>query len=76
MDHPVLAKGANLSLLSHSELPGAQLQVVVQWADPEAAADMDVSALLLGSDGRVCSDADFVFYNAPVGGDGSVRLVG
>jgi stress response protein SCP2 len=76
VDHPVLAKGANLSLLPRSELSGAQLQVVVEWADPEAVADVDVSALLLGGDGRVRSDEDFVFYNAPVGGDGSVRLVG
>lgn len=76
MDHPVLTKGANAPLLSTSEIAGAQLQVVVEWADPKAAADVDVSALLLGSGGRVRSDEDFVFYNAPVGADGAVRLVG
>ena len=76
VDHAVLAKGANLSLLAGSEVAGAQLQVVVEWADPKAAADVDVSALLLGGDGRVRCDEDFVFYNAPVGGDGSVRLLG
>ncbi|MFX0578651.1 AIM24 family protein [Nocardia nepalensis] len=31
------------------------------------AAPVDVSALLLGTDGRVRSDADFVFFNQPVG---------
>ncbi|ASF09626.1 AIM24 family protein [Nocardia brasiliensis] len=31
------------------------------------AAGVDVSALLLGTDGRVRSDADFVFFNQPVG---------
>ncbi|WP_214402762.1 TerD family protein [Pseudonocardia lacus] len=76
MDHPVLVKGANISLLPESEVAGAQLQVVVEWADPKSAADVDVSALLLGGDGRVRSDEDFVFYNAPVGGEGAVRLVG
>ncbi|WP_051187311.1 AIM24 family protein [Nocardia tenerifensis] len=30
-------------------------------------AGVDVSALLLGADGRVRSDADFVFFNQPVG---------
>lgn len=76
MDHPVLRKGANTPLLPGSEVAGAQLQVVVEWVDPKAAVDVDVSALLLGADGRVRSDEDFVFYNAPVGGGGSVRLVG
>ncbi|WP_442943381.1 AIM24 family protein [Nocardia sp. NBC_00565] len=31
------------------------------------AAPVDVSALLLGANGRVRSDADFVFFNQPVG---------
>ena len=43
---------------------------------PAGAADVDVAALLLGADGRVRSDEDFVFYNAPTGGDGAVRLLG
>jgi stress response protein SCP2 len=76
MDHPVLSKGANLSLLPRSEVAGAPMQVVVEWSDLEGTVEVDVSALLLGPDGRVRSDADFVFYNAPSGGDGSVRLLG
>lgn len=43
---------------------------------PRRGTDIDVSALLLGADGRVRSDEDLVFYNAPAGGDGSVRLLG
>ncbi|MFB8282326.1 AIM24 family protein [Nocardia colli] len=31
------------------------------------SAGVDVSALLLGADGRVRTDADFVFFNQPVG---------
>jgi hypothetical protein len=76
VDDPVLAKGANVSVLNRSEVSGGQLHVVVQSSDLEGAPDVDVSALLLGADGRVRSDADFVFYNAPAGGDGSVRLLG
>ena len=75
MEGHLLRKGANVSLLSRND-PSARLQAVVRWADPRGAADVDVSALLLGPDGRVRSDADFVFYNAPSGGDGSVRLLG
>lgn len=76
MDDLVLTKGANVSLRNRSGASGQQVQVVVKWSDPGGAAEVDVSALLLGSDGRVRSDADFVFYNAPSGGDGSVRLLG
>jgi stress response protein SCP2 len=71
-----LPKGANLSLLSRSAVSEGRLQAVVRWADPDGATDVDVSALLLGPDGRVRSDEDFVFYNAPAGGDGAVRLLG
>ena len=43
-------------------LPGEQVAVTVT-----CAAAVDVSALLLGPDGRVRSDADLVFFNNPVG---------
>jgi len=52
------------------------LHAVVRWSDHGASADVDVAALLLGSDGRVRSDEDFVFYNAPVAAEGAVRLLG
>ena len=47
----------------------------MRWSNPDGA-EVDVAALLLGPDGRVRSDEDFVFYNAPSGGDGAVRLLG
>lgn len=75
MTAAALSKGANVSVLPRSALEHGRLQAVVRWSDPDRA-DVDVSALLLGADGRVRSDEDFVFYNAPAGGDGAVRLLG
>ncbi|PKG24042.1 TerD family protein [Niallia nealsonii] len=34
--------------------------------------DLDSSIFLLGDNGKVASDGDFVFYNNPTGGNGSV----
>ena len=76
MAEVALPKGANVSLLQRSAIDEGRLQAVVRWSDPDGGIDVDVSALLLGPDGRVRSDADFVFYNAPAGGDGAVRLLG
>lgn len=45
----------------------------VTWDARPGAPAVDVCALLLGTDGRVRSDADFVFYNQPTGGNGAVR---
>ncbi|MFG2472270.1 TerD family protein [Streptomyces canus] len=41
-----------------------------------AGADADLTLFLLGSDGRVCDDEDFVFYNQPSAADGAARLLG
>ncbi|WP_330178658.1 AIM24 family protein [Nocardia sp. NBC_01503] len=51
-----LARGEN------RPAPGERLTVTVA-----GSAALDVSALLLGTDGRVRSDADFVFFNQPAG---------
>ncbi|WP_329407332.1 AIM24 family protein [Nocardia vinacea] len=51
-----LARGEN------RPAPGDRMIVTVTCAAP-----VDVSALLLGADGRVRSDADFVFFNQPAG---------
>ncbi|MEV0251267.1 AIM24 family protein [Nocardia sp. NPDC050712] len=51
-----LARGEN------RPVPGDRLTVTVTCIDP-----VDVSALLLGADGKVRSDADFVFFNQPAG---------
>jgi stress response protein SCP2 len=74
--HDVLSKGANVWLLHRSAVEQGRLHAVVRWSDPHGVADVDVAALLLGDDGRVRSDEDFVFYNAPTGGGGAVRLLG
>lgn len=55
-------------------LDGAEMAVRVRWRP--GGPDLDVSALLLGDDGHVRSDADFVFYNQPASPDGSVKHIG
>jgi tellurite resistance protein TerA len=39
-----------------------------------AGVEIDVSAYLLGADGKVGGDADMVFYNQPTGGAGAITL--
>ncbi|MBW1599014.1 TerD family protein [Streptomyces sp. JJ38] len=63
----VMAKGSNI------ELRAATVQAVLRWAGAPAGLDIDASALLLGADGRVRSDDDFVFYNQPRHPSGLVR---
>ncbi|QKW06279.1 TerD family protein [Streptomyces sp. NA04227] len=58
MTHAML-KGANVPL------DATAVRAVLRWAPGQGAPDVDVSALLLGADGRVRSDEDFVFYNQP-----------
>jgi stress response protein SCP2 len=53
---PVLAKGAN------TELPPGTVTILIA-----ADTHVDVAALSLRSDDKVRGDADFVFYNQPVG---------
>jgi stress response protein SCP2 len=76
MTSAALRKGQNRPLTDGAGEPCSRVQVILRWRDPESTADVDISALLLGADGKVRSDDDLVFYNAPVGADGAVRLVG
>jgi stress response protein SCP2 len=76
MTAAVLRKGQNRPLTDDSGEACPRVQIVLRWHDPESNVDVDISALLLGADGKVRTDDDFVFYNAPVGADGAVRLVG
>ena len=69
-----LTKGANLSLSKSS--PGlTNLLIGLGWdarSTDGQPFDLDASALLVGADGKVRSDADFIFYNQPASSDGSV----
>ena len=69
-----LSKGGNLSLTKTD--PGlVRVNVGLGW-DPRSTTgdtfDLDASALLLGVDGKVRSDSDFIFYNQPSTPDGTV----
>jgi stress response protein SCP2 len=58
-----MAKGANTAVTA------ANVRVALSWTTP---ADVDASALLLTSGGKVRGDDDFVFYNQPASPEGSV----
>ncbi len=66
----LLSKGANIPVTA------ASVRVVLSWASRPGAPDVDVLALMLTEAGRVRSDADMVFYNAPRHASGTVRLTG
>lgn len=73
-----LTKGGNVSL---TKLAPALSVVAVGlgWRARQTAGteyDLDASALMCGDDGKVLSDAHFVFYNQPVSPDGSVSSRG
>ncbi|MER5640120.1 restriction endonuclease [Kitasatospora sp. NPDC002227] len=63
-----LAPGAN------EALSAADRPVSVRFAFDPAGADADLTLLLLGADGLVRSDADFVFYHQREAEGGVVRL--
>ncbi|WP_433549527.1 TerD family protein [Streptomyces sp. CA-294286] len=56
MTHAML-KGANVPL------DASAVRAVLRWTPGPGIPDVDASALLVGSDGRVRADEDFVFYN-------------
>ncbi|WP_160719141.1 TerD family protein [Bacillus sp. USDA818B3_A] len=72
-----LSKGQKVDLTkSH---PGLQNVVVgLGWNISQLGSnfDLDASAFLLGPSGKVNSDQDFVFYNNPSGGNGSIVYSG
>jgi len=73
-----LSKGGNISLSKSA--PGlSKIVVGLGWdvrASDGAAFDLDASAFLLKADGKVRSDADFIFYNQTKSTDGSVEHTG
>lgn len=72
-----LSKGQKVDLTkSH---PGLQNVVVgLGWdiAHNGSNFDLDASTFLLGASGKVQSDQDFIFYNNPSGGNGSINYSG
>ncbi|NGO69972.1 TerD family protein [Streptomyces boncukensis] len=62
-----MTKGSNIQL----EVPA--VRAVLCWTPGTQVPDVDASALLLGADGQVRSDDDFVFYNQPRHPSGLVR---
>ncbi|QUH22232.1 TerD family protein (plasmid) [Alkaliphilus sp. B6464] len=80
-----LAKGGGVSLSKNSGIslskvdPSLKNVMVGAGWDVNtmgSAYDLDIQAWMLGQDGRVLSDAHFVFYNQSVSPDGSVRHSG
>lgn len=65
-----IAKGANLAVTA-----GA-VRAQLRWSAGPGVPDIDGSALLLQSSGKVTGDDDFVFYNQPRHPSGAVRHVG
>ena len=73
-----LAKGGNVSL--SKEAPGLTTVIVgVGWDVRQTTGadfDLDASALVLGSNGKVLSDRHFVFFNNLTSPDGTVEHTG
>ncbi|OXJ32596.1 chemical-damaging agent resistance protein C [Burkholderia sp. HI2714] len=73
-----LQKGGNLSL-SKTDPSLTRILVGLGW-DPRATDgaefDLDASAFLLGANGKVRGEADFIFYNQLRSQDGSVEHTG
>jgi tellurium resistance protein TerD len=69
-----LTKGGNVNLSKAA--PGLTAVIIGLGWDPRvtdgAAFDADASAFLLKGDGKVASDADFIFYNQKTSADGAV----
>jgi tellurium resistance protein TerD len=73
-----LSKGGNVSLTK--EAPGLTAVLVGLGWDARTTSgadfDLDASALMIGSNGKILSDAYFVFFNNLTSPDGSVEHMG
>src|SRR5579875_1439156 len=73
-----LSKGANISL--EKAAPGMTTAIVGLGWNPRttdgAQFDLDASVLLLGENGKVRNQSDFVFYNNLTGDNGAVQHQG
>lgn len=70
--------GMTHAMQKGSNIPVAAVAVraVLRWTGGPDVPDVDASALLVGADGRVRSDEDFVFYNQPRHPSGAVWRLG
>ena len=73
-----LLKGGNVNL-SKAAPSLREVLIGLGWdarATDGAEFDLDASAFLTKADGKVRSDADFIFYNNLISSDGSVKHMG
>ncbi|MFI6643929.1 TerD family protein [Streptomyces sp. NPDC050504] len=70
--------GESMTMLKGTNVPvpARAVRVELGWSSAPGTPDVDASALLLLSAGKVRSDADFVFYNQPNHTSGAVRHEG
>ena len=73
-----LSKGGNVSL--SKEAPGLSEIIVGLGWDPRVTDgtefDLDASVFITGDNGKVLTDAGFIFYNNKLSADGSVEHLG
>jgi tellurium resistance protein TerD len=73
-----LSKGGNVSL--SKEAPGLRAVLVGLGWDVRTTSgadfDLDASALMLGTNGKILSDSHFIFFNNLTSPDGSVQHTG
>ncbi|MFK0045627.1 TerD family protein [Streptomyces sp. NPDC090741] len=65
-----MQKGSNIPVTA------VAVRAVLRWTGGPEVPDVDASALLVGPDGRVRSDEDFVFYNQPRHPSGAIWRLG
>ena len=74
-----LSKGQKIDL-TKSNPNLKEIIVGLGWDSNQASSsysfDLDASAFLMGSNGKVKDENDLVFYNNPSGGQGSVKHSG
>ncbi|TRW86215.1 TerD family protein [Mycolicibacterium sp. 018/SC-01/001] len=75
MSSRTLSKGANIGLEEVFDGTNPRLVVVIETTATADSVAPDVSVVVLGEDGKVRSNDDFIFYNQPAGADGAVALL-